>query len=261
MLSPNPLWQKKGILCDMDGVLYHGNKLLPGVKEFLAWLRAHDKKFLFLTNSSDRTPEEFQAKLSHFGIEVAPDAFYTSALATAHFVASQHPAGSAYVLGDHGINAALEAVGYRITDQNPDYVIVGETRNYHFDQIEKAGRLVMAGARLIGTNLDICDPAEEGLTPAGGALMAPIEAVTRRKAYFLGKPNPLMMRQALARLGCCPEDAVMIGDRMDTDIIGGLEAGIDTILVLSGITRSEDLPLYAYRPSWVVEGVGGLLAG
>ena len=251
---------KLAFICDMDGVLYHGNRLLPGVKEFVAWLAAAGKKFLFLTNSSERSPRELQQKLARLDIQVGEEHFYTSALATASFLASQHPHGSAYVIGETGLTNALYEAGFSMNDVNPDYVVMGDTRSYNIELIERAVALVRGGARLIGTNPDLTGPAEGGLVPSTGALIAPIERATGRQAYFVGKPNPLMLRHALKRLGCRREDTVIIGDRMDTDILSGIEAEIEPVLVLSGVTRREDLGQFPYSPAYVLEGIGDLLS-
>ncbi len=252
---------KQAFICDMDGVIYHGNRLLPGAKEFVAWLLDHDKKFLFLTNSSERSPRELQQKLVRMDIRVPIENFYTSALATAGFLASQHPHGSAYVIGEAGLTNALYEMGFSMNDVNPDYVVVGDTRSYSYERIERAVRLVLGGARLIGTNPDLTGPAEEGIAPSTGSLIAPIELATNRKAYFVGKPNPLMMRQALKRLACRREETVIIGDRMDTDIISGIEAEIEPVLVFSGVTGPEDLVRFPYSPYYVLDGVGEIVNG
>jgi NagD protein len=247
--------EKSGFIIDMDGVIYHGNKLLPGVNEFLVWLEESGKKYLFLTNASERTPKELQEKLKRLGISVDEDHFYTSALATASFLASQKPNGSAYIIGDAGIIHALYSVGYTINNVNPDYVVVGDTRGYNYEKIELAINLVLKGARLIGTNPDISGPVENGITPSTKALIAPIEIASGKKAYYIGKPNPLMMRIALKRLGCKREESVVIGDRMDTDIRAGLESEIDTLLVLSGITTRKDIDQFPYKPHFILDGV------
>jgi len=253
------LRSKKAFICDMDGVIYHGSKLLPGVMEFLDWLKVEDKKFLFLTNSSARSRRELQEKMARLGISIEADRFYTSALATALFLAAQTPGGSAYVIGDAGIINALYETGYSINDTNPDYVIVSESQNYDYARLCHAVKLVLGGAKLIGTNPDLTGPTEAGIVPATGALIAPIELATNSKAYFVGKPNPLMMRNALKQLKCRREETVIIGDRMDTDIIAGVEAEITTALVLSGVTAREDLPRYAYGPNYVLNGVGDIV--
>ncbi len=250
--------EKQGFICDMDGVLYHGNRLLPGAAEFVNWLIENDKNFLFLTNSSQYTPRELQQKLARMGINVDQSHFYTSALATAHFLDNQAPGCSAYVIGEHGVLNALYDRGITYNDVDPDYVVVGEASSYNLEQITKAVRLVNAGARLIGTNSDLTGPTENGIAPACRALISPIELATGRTAYFVGKPNPLMMRTGLRLLGVHSEDAVMVGDRMDTDIIAGIETGLDTVLVLSGVTRRVDTEMYPYRPTIVLDSVGDI---
>ena len=239
----------------MDGVVYHGDRLLPGIIEFIQWCEDEHKKYMFVTNGSTRTPVEIQAKLKRLGLTVPENVFMTSAIATAMFLQLQRPGGSAFVIGDNGLVQALLDVGFTITDESPDYVVVGETRNYSFDLIEKAINLVFKGAKLIGTNPDPVDNATTGFSPACGALVAPIEVATGRKAYFVGKPNALMFRTALAKLDCHAAEGVMIGDRLDTDIQGGMEAGMDTILVLSGIAKIEDLPKFSFRPTYVLKGI------
>jgi len=250
------LKDKKAFICDMDGVLYHGNKLLPGVKEFVAWLKEEKKSYLFLTNASERSPRELQQKLERLGIQAEKEHFYTSALATASFLASQCPGGSAYVIGEAGLINALYDAGISMNDVNPDYVIMGESRNYNIDTLNHAVNLVMRGAKLIGTNPDLTGPVEDGIAPATGALISPVELATGSRAYFVGKPNPLMMRHALKRLQVRREDTVIVGDRMDTDIIAGIEAGIETVLVLSGVTTRENMKKFAYRPNYILGGVG-----
>ena len=258
MRNLETLNEKKSFICDMDGVIYHGNRLLPGAAEFVAWLVAGARPFLFLTNSSERSPRELREKLLRLGIDVAAEHFYTSALATATFVSSQSPDGSAYVIGEAGLTNALYDAGLTMNDVNPDYVIVGESRSYNLDSIEHAVKLVLGGAKLIGTNPDLTGPKESGIVPATGSLIAPIELATDRKAYFVGKPNPLMMRHALKRLDTKREATAIIGDRMDTDIIAGLEAEIDTVLVLSGVTSADGMEEFAYRPHFVFDHVGAL---
>lgn len=254
------LQAKKAFICDMDGVIYHGSKLLPGVLEFVAWLRKENKKFVFLTNSSARTQRELSEKLARMGLKVGESHFYTSARATATFLASQKPGGSAYVIGDAGIINALYDEGYSINDTNPDYVVVSESANYDYARICHATKLVLNGAKLVGTNPDLTGPVEGGqIVPATGSLLAPIELATGAKAYYVGKPNPLMMRNALKRLGCQREDTAIVGDRMDTDIIAGVEAEITTVLVLSGVTKPGDIGRFAYRPNYVLNGVGDII--
>jgi NagD protein len=240
----------------MDGVIYHGNHLLPGVHEFLNEIERLGIEFLFLTNSSERSPKELQQKLARLGIDMEEHHFYTSALATADFLSKQLPGCSAYVIGEAGLTNALYDMGISMNDMNPDYVVVGDTRSYNFEKLEKALRLVMSGAKLIGTNYDLTGPVESGLVPSTRALLSPIELATGKQAYYVGKPNPLMMRTALAKLGCSSEQTAIVGDRMDTDIIAGIESEIETILVLSGVTTHESMSEFPYRPGYVAEGVG-----
>ena len=254
------LLNKKGFICDMDGVIYHGNRILPGVKEFVEWLYRENKKFLFLTNSSQYSPRELQFKLARMGLEVDSSHFYTSALATASFVSSQTPGGSAYVIGAHGLLNALYDAGITYNDVDPDYVIIGETSGYNYESIVQAVRLVERGAKLIGTNTDLTGPTEFGIVPACRALISPIEIATGKSAYFIGKPNPLMMRTGLRLLDAHSEDTAIIGDRMDTDIIAGIESGLDTVLVLSGVTKHEEIEKFPYRPRLVLSGVGDIPA-
>jgi NagD protein len=255
--------RKAGFICDMDGVVYHGNRLLPGAYEFVEWLKAEEKKFLFLTNSSERSPLELKQKLSRLGVEVGEEHFYTSALATAGFIATATSGCSAYVIGEAGLINALYNAGISMNDVNPEYVVVGESPSYSYAKIEKAVSLVRGGARLVGTNPDLTGPGEGGIVPACGSLIAPIELATGSKAYFAGKPNPLMMRHAIKKLGCRREESVIIGDRMDTDIVAGVESEIDTVLVLSGVTERDDLHRFAYQPKVVLSGVSEIpgLAG
>ncbi|MGM9974569.1 MAG: HAD-IIA family hydrolase [Clostridiaceae bacterium] len=248
--------QKLGFLCDMDGVIYHGDMILPGVKEFVDWLYKEDKKFLFLTNSSRYSPVELQNKLNRMGLEVDSSHFYTSALATAKFLSSQSPGCSAYVIGEPGLYNALYDAGITINPVDPDYVIVGETTNYNYDNIAQAVRHIFNGAKLIGTNTDLTGPSESGIVPACRALIAPIELATGKIAYYVGKPNPLMMRTGLKMLGVHSGDAAIIGDRMDTDIIAGIESGLDTVLVLSGVSTRSIVEQYPYRPRVIANGVG-----
>lgn len=253
--------KKQGFICDMDGVIYHGNILLDGVTEFVDWLKSTDKNFLFLTNSSERSPKELQQKLSRMGLDVGEEHFYTSALATADFLAQQKPGCSAYVIGEPGLINAIYERGISMNDINPDYVVVGETRNYNYDNILRAVRLVNNGAKLIGTNPDMTGPSEQGIIPACKALVSPIELSTGRFVYYLGKPNPLMMRTGIKLLGVEPEQAVIVGDRMDTDIIAGVESGIETVLVLSGVTDFHTMRKFPYRPSYIYKGVGEIVRG
>lgn len=247
------LADKKGFICDMDGVIYHGDRLVEGSREFVHWLKSAGKRFLFLTNSSAKSPLELKKKLGHLGIEVGEDHFITSAQATASFLASQNPGVGVYVMGESGLINALYETGFHMDNINPEYVVVGESRSYNYEQIELAIRLVLKGAKLIGTNSDVTGPSEKGVAPACRALVAPIEMATGRKAYFIGKPNPLIMRHAIKRINCRREDTLIIGDRMDTDIIAGIESEIETVLVLSGITTRRDMDLFPYRPNHILE--------
>jgi NagD protein len=240
---------KKGFICDMDGVIYKGDMILPGVREFVEWLEINEKEFLFLTNASERSPLELRQKLQRMGLDIAEKHIYTSALATAKFLARQAPGCTAYVIGGPGLLNALHDVGIGQNDIDPDYVVIGDTPNYTYDAILRATIHVLDGAKLIGVSPDITGPIEEGIAPACKALVAPVEIATGRKAYFIGKPNPLMMRTGLRMLGVHSEDAVMIGDRMDTDIIAGIETGIETLLVLTGVTRRNDLHKFPYAPN------------
>lgn len=250
------LRDKKAFICDMDGVIYHGNRLLPGVKDFMDWLNFNNKQFLFLTNSSERSPKELQMKLARLGLEVGEEHFYTSALATATFLSTQRPGCSAYVIGEPGLINALYNVGITMNEINPDYVVMGETRTYNFEKVERAIHLVRNGARLIGTNPDLTGPVEGGIIPATRALIAPIELSTGKQAYYVGKPNPLMMRHALKQLGTHRADTAIIGDRMDTDIVAGIETELDTVLVLSGVTSRDMLSDFPYCPKYILPGVG-----
>lgn len=254
------LRNKRAFICDMDGVIYHGNQLLPGVASFAAWIRKHHKALMFLTNSSERAPKELQQKLERMGIDLDERQFHTSALATAAFLHSQVPGGSVYVIGEPGLVGALYDAGFTMNDVSPDYVVIGETRNYNYESIVKAVHLVNGGARLIGCNPDLTGPTETGIVPATRALISPIELATGKSAYFVGKPNPLMMRHALKRLGSDPSETVIVGDRMDTDILAGIEADVDTVLVLSGVTSREMLPLFPYRPKYVLDGIGDIVS-
>jgi len=243
----------------MDGVIYHGNRLLEGVKQFHKWLIDNNKKYLFLTNSSEKSPRELAQKLKWLGLEVGEEHFYTSALATAKFLKSQCCGGSVYVIGEPGLTGALYDAGFTMNKVNPDYVVVGETRALNYEMIENATLLVRNGAKLIGTNPDITAPNEKGIIPATRALIAPIEMASEKKAYFLGKPNPLMMRHALKKLGTDVKNTIIIGDRMDTDIVAGMESEIDTILVLSGVTNETNMQNFSYRPKYIYSNVGEII--
>lgn len=251
--------QINGFMCDMDGVIYHGNIILPGVQEFIQWLHDENKEYLFLTNNSGYTPKELQQKLTRMGLDVPEEHFYTSALATAAFLKDQAPGCSVFAIGEAGLLNALYDAGITMNDVNPDYVVVGESHSYSLETITKATNLVLGGAKLIGANSDVSGPIENGIAPACRALVAPIEMATGTQAYFCGKPNPLMMRTGLRKLNCHSRDAVMVGDRMDTDVISGLESGMQTVLVLSGVSTMDTLKTYAYRPGIVLEGVGDIV--
>lgn len=250
---------KKGFICDMDGVIYHGNQVLPGVVEFIDWLHRENKEFLFLTNNSGYTPRELQQKLARMGLNVSEEHFYTSALATAAFLKEQAPGCSVYAIGEAGLLNALYDAGITMNDVNPDYVVIGEGKSYSLDTLTKATNLVLSGAKLIGANSDLTGPIEHGIAPACRALIAPIELATGKQAYFCGKPNPLMMRTGLNILGCHSAEAVMVGDRMDTDVISGMECGMSTVLVLSGVSNRNTVNTFAYRPTIVLDGVGDIV--
>lgn len=245
----------KSYICDMDGVLVFGSQAIPGANEFIQRLEAAGAKFLVLTNNSLYTQRDLHVRLKRIGLDLPVNAIYTSAMATAQFLATQHPGGSAYVIGEAGLTTALHEAGFVITDQNPEYVVLGETLTYSFERITQAMRFVAAGARFIATNPDVSGPGEGGLVPATGAVAALISAATGVSPYYIGKPNPLIMRTALRTLGAHSEDSVMVGDRMDTDILVGTESGLDTILVLTGVTRREDIQRYPYRPTHIYSSV------
>jgi NagD protein len=249
----------KSFIMDMDGVIYFGKKLIDGAKEFIEFLDTHGNNYLFLTNNSSQTPRELSTKLKGFGIEVPSEKIFTAAIATAAFLNRQIKNGSAYVIGDPGLYEALHSVGYHITEFNPNYVVVGETRSYSFEMIEKACKFISEGARFIGTHPDLTGPTDFGIVPAVGALTAPIERATGVKPYYIGKPNPLMMRSALRRLRSHSENTVIIGDRMDTDIVSGIETGMETFLVLTGVTKKSDIHRYPYLPGRVCESIKDLL--
>lgn len=253
------LQEKKAFICDMDGVIYHGNRIIPHVTEFVEWLVSSGKKFLFLTNSSERSPKELSQKLARMGLHVSEEHFYTSALATASFLASQCPGGSVYTIGEPGLMNALYEAGFSMNDVDPDYVVFGETRSLSYEKIERAVKLIERGAKLIGTNSDLTAPTEIGIVPACRAMIAPIELTTGKKAYYVGKPNPLMMRHALKKLGCAQSDVAIIGDRMDTDIVAGVESEMDTVLVLSGVSTESTVNNFPYRPKYILRDVGEII--
>jgi NagD protein len=243
----------------MDGVLVHEDAVIPGAPEFISALQEAGRRFLVLTNNSIYTPRDLRARLSASGIDVPEETIWTSALATAQFLDDQRPHGSAFVVGEAGLTTALYEVGYTMTERDPDYVVLGETRTYSFEAITKAIRLVERGARFIATNPDVSGPSQQGTLPATGSVAALISTATGRKPYFIGKPNPLMMRSALNRLDAHSESTVMVGDRMDTDVISGLEAGLRTILVLTGSTARERVDLFPYQPTRVVDSIADVV--
>jgi len=250
---------KHGFLCDMDGVIYHGDNILDGARDFVRWLDDSGKSYLFLTNASRYTPLDLKIKLARMGLDIDESKFYTSALATAQFLHSQAPGCSAYVIGDSGLIIALHDFGISINDVDPDYVVVGETRDYDYEKVTKAIAFVRNGAKLIGAHPDMTSPSEVGLIPACRALIAPIELAAERTAYYIGKPNALMMRTGLSMLGAHSSETAIIGDRMDTDIIAGIETGLDTVLVLSGVTAKEQVKLFPYRPKYILNNVGEIV--
>jgi NagD protein len=239
----------------MDGVLVREEHALPGAADFLARLVEKDRRFLVLTNNSIFTPRDLSARLVKSGLHIAEESIWTSALATATFLADQLPHGSAYVIGEAGVTTALHEVGYTLTDRDPDFVVLGETRTYSFEAITRAIRLIEKGARFIATNPDVTGPSEDGPLPATGSVAAMITKATGRDPYFVGKPNPMMLRSALNKIEAHSESTVMVGDRMDTDIVAGIEAGLETILVLSGSTRAADVARFPWRPSRVLDSI------
>jgi NagD protein len=251
--------EKRSWLIDMDGALVHEDVMIPGADGFLDKLRDTGSPFLVLTNNSIYTPRDLSARLRATGLNVPEDAIWTSALATARFLEGQRPGGSAFVVGEAGITTALHEAGYTLTDRDPDYVVLGETRTYSFERITRAIRLIVNGARFIGTNPDPTGPSPDGPLPATGSVAALIARATGADPYFVGKPNPLMMRSALNALETHSENATMVGDRMDTDVIAGIEAGMETVLVLSGVTDLPEAERYPYRASRIVDSVTDLL--
>jgi Predicted sugar phosphatases of the HAD superfamily len=248
----------KYYLSDMDGVLVRGSTAVPGASDFIRRLRDKGVPFLVLTNNSQYTPRDLNVRLKYAGLDIPPESLFTSALATAQFLRSQRPGGSAYVVGESGLTTALHDAGYIITDKEPEYVVLGETTTYSFARITQAIRFVLDGARFIATNPDEAGPGEGGIVPATGAVAALVSAATGIKPYYIGKPNPLMMRMALRTMNAHSEDAVMIGDRMDTDMIAGLESGLRTLLVMSGVTSPEMIERFAYRPTYIYDSVADI---
>jgi len=245
----------KNYLIDMDGVLISGRKIIPGADQFIDKLSALNIKFLVLTNNSMYTPGDLAHRLRSMGLNITKEQIFTSALATARFLRGQKPAGNAYVIGESGLTEAIHDAGYILTNIEPDYMVLGETFAYNFEHIKMAVRLVIQGARFIATNPDANGPSDGGLVPACGAMAALIEKASGRSPFFIGKPNPIMIRSALNYLGVHSENTVMVGDRMDTDILAGTESGLETILVLSGVTKIDEIPAYPYQPRSIAQTV------
>ncbi|MGY1838022.1 HAD-IIA family hydrolase [Modestobacter sp. SYSU DS0903] len=243
----------------MDGVLVHEGNALPGAAEFLQRLRDRERRFLVLTNNSIFTPRDLSARLARSGLNVPEEFIWTSALATADFLSSQLPGGSAYVIGEAGLTTALYEAGYVLTDTDPDYVVLGETRTYSFEAITRAIRLIGDGARFIATNPDVTGPSPEGPLPATGSVAAMITKATGAEPYFIGKPNPMMFRSAMNRIEAHSESTTMVGDRMDTDVVAGIEAGLDTVLVLTGSTKEADVTRFPFRPGRVLPSIAEVI--
>jgi NagD protein len=247
-----------GYLIDMDGVMYRGSQLIPGANRFIQELRQDGVPFLFLTNNSQRTRRDVATKLRRLGMDVEDEHVFTCAMATARFLAQQKPKGTAFVIGEGGLLTALHSNGYAIVDKDPDYVVVGEGRTINFEMVEGALGMILSGAKLLATNLDPNCPTQAGMRPGCGALVAMLESASGVKAFSVGKPSPVMMRSARKELGLSADRTIVIGDTMETDILGGVQLGYKTILVLSGGTRREDLARYAYRPDKVVASINDL---
>jgi len=245
----------KNYIIDMDGVLVRGKELIPGAEQFIARLKMLKRKYLVLTNNSIYTPRDLAHRLKTIGLEIPPERLFTSALAAARFLQSQRPTGTAFVIGESGLTQAIHDTGYVITDIDPDYVVLGETNLYNYESVTSAIRLIEAGAQFIATNPDVSGPTEAGTVPGCGAMAALIEKASGKAPFFVGKPNPLMMRTALNFLDVHSEDTIMIGDRMDTDIVAGVESGMETILVLTGVTRREEVDNYPYRPTRICASI------
>ena len=248
----------KNYVTDMDGVLIKGTQLIPGADRFLQQLEELGKPYLVLTNNPIYTPRDLAHRLRNIGLEIPPERIFTSAMATASFLHSQRPEATAFVIGESGLTQAIHDIGYVITDIAPDYVVLGETETYNYEIITKAVRLIEAGAQFIATNPDVNGPTEAGTVPGCGAMAALIEKASGKAPFFVGKPNPLMMRSALNYLDVHSEDSAMVGDRMETDIVAGVESGMRTVLVLTGVTRRQDIERYPYRPTWVVDSVADI---
>src|SRR5215471_13480256 len=249
---------KQGFLIDMDGVLYRGHEVIAGADDFIRQLRLRDIPFRLLTNNSQRARRDVVTKLSRLGIEVEEEHIFTSAMATARFLALQKPNGTAFVIGEGGLHTALHSNGYSVVDHDPDYVVVGEGRTFNLELVEAAVRMIHSGAKLIATNLDPNCPTENGIRPGCGALVALLEAATNVKTFSVGKPSPVMMRAARKELSLSTDETIMIGDTMETDILGGVSMGYRTVLVLTGSTRREDLSRYAYRPDFILNSIADL---
>jgi NagD protein len=254
--QPRPV---ESYLMDMDGVIVRESQLVPGADRFIARLLEAGKRFLILTNNSRHTPRDLAANLRHLGLDVTDGDIWTSALATARFLGEQRPGGTAFVLGESGLTTALYEAGYTQTDHRPDYVVLGETRTYSFERITQAIRLIQRGARFIATNPDDTSPSPDGPMPATGSVAAMISRASTVKPYYVGKPNPLMMRSALRSIDAHSESSVMIGDRMDTDIVSGIEAGMRTVLVLTGITDRVLAETFPFRPTRIVDSIADLV--
>jgi NagD protein len=249
---------KKSYLIDMDGVLVKGSTMIPGADQFIDRLRSTGAKFLVLTNNSRYTPRDLAHNLQTIGLDIPDGQIFTSAMATARFLHAQRPGGTAYVIGDSGLTSAVHEIGYIITEHNPAYVVLGETMSYNFDMLTKATRLVAGGAHFIATNPDPSGPTSDGMVPSCGAVAALIQRATSKNPFFVGKPNPLMMRSALNYMAAHSEDTTIIGDRMDTDVVAGVQSGMDTILVLSGITRMDEIGRYPYVPTRIADSVADI---
>lgn len=247
-----------GYLIDMDGVVYRGNELIAGAERFIHELQAHQAPFLFLTNNSQRTRRDVATKLQRLGINAGEEHVYTCAMATARFLARQKPQGTAFVIGEGGLLTALHNNGYSIVEKDPDYVVVGEGRTLNFEMVEAAVRMILQGAKLVATNLDPNCPTQNGTRPGCGAIVSMLETATGVKAFSVGKPSPVMLRGARKELGLSTEETVVIGDTMETDVLGGVQLGCKTILVLSGNMTTEQLPNYAFRPDRIVDSLANL---
>jgi NagD protein len=249
---------KRNFIIDMDGVLVRGKAPIPGAGAFIERLKEAEAEFLVLTNNPLYTPRDLAHRLQTIDLDIPAARIFTSAMATASFLESQRPNGTAYVIGESGLTEAIHKAGYVITDIQPDYVVLGETHTYNIAMITKGIRLIVDGARFIATNPDTSGPSEQGIVPACGAMAALMEKASGKVPFFVGKPNPLMMRTALNYLNVHSEDTVMVGDRMDTDIVAGVESGMRTVLVLSGVTGREDVERFPYRPTTILDSVADI---